>query len=84
MPCPEGEVSGNMEVWTQDQDCDCRRESGDRLSGRSDGRHGKVLLEVRSGQAGDTHLQRVAESTDAVFSFSLYCSHKGVLCDITS
>ena len=34
-------------MWTQDHDCDSRRESGDGLSGRSDAGDGEVLLEVR-------------------------------------
>lgn len=67
VPCPEGKVSGNMEVWTQDQDRDCWRESGDGLPGRSDGRHGEVLLEVRSGQAVDAHVQRASESSQRSF-----------------
>lgn len=48
MPCPEGEVSGGVAVWTRDHDRDLRTESGDRLCGRSDGGHGEVLLEVRT------------------------------------
>lgn len=34
-------------MWTQDNDCDIRTESGDRLSRRSHAGDGEVLLEVK-------------------------------------
>lgn len=46
MPCPYSEVSGGVEVWTHDPDCDGRTESGARLSGGGHEGHGEVLLEV--------------------------------------
>lgn len=47
MSSSQGQVSGVVAVWPQDDDCDCRTESGDRLSGRGHGGDGEVLLEVR-------------------------------------
>lgn len=45
--CPYDDVSGLVAVWSEDNDCDIRTESGDRLSGRCHASNGKVLLEVR-------------------------------------
>lgn len=68
--CSEGEVSGVVAVWTQDDDRDVRTESGDGLCGGNHGGDGEVLLEVRVEERTQVILQNYTHTHPSPYSYS--------------